>query len=174
MAGPWMSSVAATRMYAILSGLFVRRSRPPNSGLVRPWLVLAGLHWSRPASLLIGIWTFATAELYGPTTPMTAGSFTNVCMSCAPCCSLYLPLTAWSSGGELDLVAAEPPLALASSTASCAPLRVGCAVGGRAARERERDAELERLARSQVPPEQPAATTMTVPSASCAQSRVAS
>ena len=32
--------------------------------------MLAGEHWNRPASLEIGIWTLATAELNGPTTPI--------------------------------------------------------------------------------------------------------
>ena len=35
--------------------------------------MFAGEHWTRPASLEIGIWTFATLELNGPTTPTSGG-----------------------------------------------------------------------------------------------------
>ena len=73
-------------------------------------LVLAGLHWSRPASLLIGIWTLATLELSGP---MTADDLRRG-RRCCPCSGRRSagrgpPLMASSKGrlaGDLDLVAA--------------------------------------------------------------------
>ena len=58
--------------------------------------MFAGEHWSSPASLEIGIWTLATDELNGPTTPTTAASATSDVMSLAPCCGSWTPLTAWS------------------------------------------------------------------------------
>ena len=58
--------------------------------------MFAGEHWSRPASFEIGICTFATDELNGPTAATTAASDTSVVMSLAPCCGSWTPLTAWS------------------------------------------------------------------------------
>ena len=61
---PWMSSVAATRTYAILSGLvFAVRGLALPHGLVSWTAVLAGLHCIRPAALVTGISAWATLEL---------------------------------------------------------------------------------------------------------------
>ena len=53
-----------------------RRSRAPYRGLVSAGLVLAGLHCSNPASLVIGIMALATADPEGPMTAMVRESFT--------------------------------------------------------------------------------------------------
>ena len=92
---PWLSSVVATRTYAILSG-FVARRAFAGSPLVRSTAVLAGLHCIRPAALLTGISAWATLELYGPTTIWTAVSLARVVMFFAPWSALCLPLTASS------------------------------------------------------------------------------
>src|SRR5664280_11280 len=94
-AWPWMSSVVATRTYAIFVGFVLRRSAPVVP-LVRPGFVLAGLHWISPAELLFGISAWATFELNGPTTAKTLVSPISVWMLVAPWFGLWTPFTASS------------------------------------------------------------------------------
>src|SRR5450759_1862963 len=124
-AAPWMSSVVATRTYAILSGFVLRRSPAPNWGLVSEMFVFAGLHWTRPAAFPIGISAFATLELNGPTTPMTDASLTSVWMFLAPCCGSWTPLTASSWTFRVTL---KPGTGICAS-ASLTPLSVGWPFG---------------------------------------------
>src|SRR5664280_3814955 len=97
-AAPCRSSVVASRTYAILSGLVGRYDfgSTPTQVLVKPGLVLAGEHCMSPAALLTGISAWATAELNGPTTKRTWGSFTRVPKFLAPWFGLFCPLTASS------------------------------------------------------------------------------
>ena len=113
-----------TRKNVFVSGCDVR-SFTASGGFVSVGLVAAGLICASPASFEIGIWAFATLELKGPTIASTASSATKVFTFCAPWAGSCAPCTASSRSYATNLKPPGTPLALASSTASTAPLRVG-------------------------------------------------
>ncbi len=94
-------------------------------GFVRPGSVFAGPHCTRPAAFPIGISARATAELTGPTTPITDGSSTSACRFAAPRSTLLTPFTASSSASMSTVMPVEPAAAFASAIARRTPLRMG-------------------------------------------------
>ncbi len=121
---PWLSSVVATRTYAILLGLVLRRATAA-SPLVRPTAVLAGLHCIRPAALPTGISACATDELYGPMMKSTCASLASACTFLAPWSALWTPLTASSCW----LIVTVKPGTWICFSASATPLAVGTPLG---------------------------------------------
>ncbi len=109
------------------SGCVCRKEVGSSSthGFVRPGSVFAGPHCTRPAAFPIGISARATAELTGPTTPITDGSSTSACTFAAPRSTLLTPFTASSSASMSTVMPVEPAAAFASAIARRTPLRMG-------------------------------------------------
>src|ERR1700694_556807 len=90
--------------------------------LVRHWLVLAGLIWTRCAWLVTLSSARATFELNGPIMPSTLVSSTNCWTFCVPFCGSWTPLTASS---RLKTSRVKPSTVFSWSTANLTPFRVG-------------------------------------------------
>ena len=86
--------------------------------------------------MLIGIWTLATAELYGPTTPITSGSDDERLHVRSALLLVVLAVDGMIERDELDGVAADAALLVDLVDCQLRTLEGGLAVGSRAARER--------------------------------------